>query len=98
LFFKYINSEEGNKLFAHWLTSAGGTWTGKAIEGIITYVDAPKFIDVATSILEGNGTGIAPAVTAQTNKPTPPAQSGQQPAAPVIGTTPGGATVSGDWK
>lgn len=89
LFFKYLNSKEGTDLFVTWLTSAGGKWKG--VDGIIEWGTSPReFLDVATGILQDNG---------PTNSDkTRPAQSGQQPAAPVIGTTPGGATVSGDWK
>lgn len=87
LFFKYLNSKEGNKLFTNWLTSAGGKWKG--IDGIIEWATAPsQFLDVAGEILNNDSDGSSNA---------PPAQSGQRPA-PSVGTTPGGASVSGDWK
>jgi hypothetical protein len=91
-FFKYLNSKEGNRMFVDYLTSAGGKWKG--VDGIIEWATSPsQFLDVAGGILQGGGSN--------NGGPTPPrpAQSGQQQSpAPVVGTTPGGATVSGDWK
>ena len=86
-FVAYLNSESGTKHFVDWLTSAGGKWKG--VDGIIEWATSPsQFLDVAGGILQG-GAGN-----------TRPAQSGQQPAQPAqsVGTTPSGATVSGDWK
>jgi hypothetical protein len=90
LFFKYLNSKEGTDLFVTWLTSAGGKWKG--VDGIIEWATGPtQFLDVAGGILQGGG-------SSNGSGNTRPAQSGQQPTAPSVGTTPGGATVSGDWK
>ena len=59
-----------------------------------------EFMSKFKSILQPDASSSTPA---QSNSPAQserPAQSGQrqQPTAPVVGTTPGGATVSGDWK
>jgi hypothetical protein len=91
MFFKYLNSKDGNALFVNWLTSAGGRWKG--IDGIIEWATSPsQFLDVAGGILQGGGS------TNNGGGNERPAQSGRQDTPAVVGNTPGGATVSGDWK
>lgn len=88
-FFKYLNSKEGNALFVDYLTSAGGKWKG--IDGIIEWATSPsQFLENATGILQGSGPS--------NSDSDRPAQSGQRQQPAVVGTTPSGATLSGDWK
>lgn len=91
-FFKYLNSKEGNRMFVDYLTSAGGKWKG--IDGIIEWATNPaQFVpNIATEILQGGGSS--------NGGPTPPrpSQSGRQDPPAVVGNTPDGATISGDWK
>jgi hypothetical protein len=92
LFFKYLNSEAGTKHFVDWLTSAGGKWKG--VDGVIEWATNPsQFLGTVAPILSGSGTN---------SNSTPQSQSGQrpqtqQPNGPPVGTTPGGATVTGKW-
>ena len=91
LFFKFITSEDGRKMFAEWLTSAGGVWMG--FDGIWEYATNPKSaVEEMKNILLGGGGSNVPPAQQQ------PAQSGQRQQPAVVGTTPSGATLSGDWK
>jgi len=88
-----INSPAGGALFAYWLTSAGGTAIGKGVEGIFELAEkSAEFVSKFESILQP---GASSSTTAQSERP---AQSGQQAQPAVVGNTPSGATVSGDWK
>ena len=95
--YHFLNTPTGGSLFAYWLTSAGGNAFGKGVEDLFGHGEkAVEFISKVKNILE-----VPDGAPASSDAP---AQSGQrqQPSAPtapaVVGTTPGGATVSGDWK
>jgi len=91
-FFKFLNSKEGNQLFTDWLTSAGGKWKG--VDGVIEWVTNPKdFFGTVAPILSGSGTNSNSTPQSQSGQRQPP----QQPNGPPVGTTPGGATVTGKW-
>ena len=94
--YHFLNTPTGGSLFAYFLTSAGGNAFGKTVEDLFGMGEkAALFISKVQNILEVPSGAPASSDT--------PAQSGQRqqpaaPTAPSVGTTPSGATLSGDWK
>jgi hypothetical protein len=91
-FVAYLNSESGTKHFVDWLTSAGGKCKG--VDGVIEWATNPsQFLGTVAPILSGSGTNSNSTSQSQSGQRPQP----QQPNGPPVGTTPGGAPVTGKW-